>query len=189
MQQLSRPVRQFAALALLMIALAAVISLTAMPLSSRIASLSEQIATERTVLGRFAAVAAQREQAKELERAGRAAIESSAYLKGESEAVKTARLQTMLGELAAAKSLRLHTMRTLPVREGEELRLVGVRVQFNAEIGQLRALLHAIETNRPFLFVEGLQVRPTSPFSRLHPEQGGVLDVRLDVFGVVSQKG
>ena len=73
-------------------------------------------------------------------------------------------------------------------RERDDVRLIGVRVQFNADIEQLRALLYRIEAHRPFLFVEALQVQPISAFSQRDPEQTGMLDVRLDVFGAMPGK-
>ena len=62
------------------------------------------------MLGRFAAVAARAGETAEHERIGRAALESGAYLKGESEALLAAGLQTTLAQLAAAepRALRQH---------------------------------------------------------------------------------
>ena len=41
----------------------------------------------------------------------------------------------------------LYSTRALPARERDEVRLIGVRVQFNADIEQVRALLHRIEAS------------------------------------------
>lgn len=190
MRGLSRPVRQIAACALLVIAVALVALVTVVPFAGRVAELRDQIGAERVLLGRFAAVAAQQGQAAEHDRIGRSAVESGAYLKGESEPLKVAALQTALAGLAAANGVRFHSTRALSGRERDEVRLIGVRVQFTAEIEQVRALLHRIETHRPFLFIEGVQIQPVSPFSQRDPEQVGVLDVRLDVFGAMpGRKG
>ncbi len=185
---LPQPVRRVAAVALLLVAVAAVAFLTIIPLNEHIAALREQIEAERVLLGRFIAVASQENQAAELDRAGRAAIESGAYLKGDSETIKAAALQALLSERAAANGVRLYSTRALPPRERDGLRFLGVNAQFHAEIGQLRALMHGIESARPFLFVEGLQIHPLDAFSPRDPEQGGILDVRFDVFGAVPQK-
>ena len=84
--------------------------------------------------------------------------------------------------------MRFHSTRALPPRETDGARRIGVSVQFKAGIEQLRALLFRIESNRPFLFVDGLQVRPVSPFSQRDAEFNGVLDVRLDVYGALPAK-
>jgi hypothetical protein len=186
--KLSQPVRRLAAVALLAIVLAFVALATVVPLTARVASLRDQIETERVLLGKFMAVAAQEGDAAELDRASRSALESGAYLKGESEALTAAGLQTMLAQLAAADRVRFQSTRALPARERNEARLIGVSVQFHAEIEQVRALLFRIETYRPFLFVEGLQIRPVSPYSQRDASQVGVLEVRLDVFGAIPGK-
>lgn len=188
MPVVSRPVRRLAAVALLLAALALAALLTVVPLAARVAELREAIDTERALLGRFAAIAAREGETTELERAGRAALDSGAYLKGESEALTAAGLQTALAQLAAANRIRFASTRALPPREQDATRLIGVSVQFKAEIAQLRALLFRIESHRPFLFVDGLQVRPVSPFSQRDPELNGILDVRLDVYGALPGK-
>ncbi|MBO0766165.1 MAG: hypothetical protein J2P50_16465, partial [Hyphomicrobiaceae bacterium] len=124
----------------------------------------------------------------ERERVGRAALESGAYLKGESEALTAAGLQTMLAQLAATNQVRLTSTRALSPRERDAIRLIGVSVQFKASLEQLRGLLFQIESQRPFLFVEALQARPVSPFSQSSTELNGMLDVRLDVVGALRGK-
>jgi len=188
MLRLSQPTRQFAAVALLLLVLAFAAMVTVVPLTARVGDLRERIEAERVLLGRFGAVAAREGEAAEYDRAGRSALESGAYLKGESEALMAAGLQTKLAQLAAANRVRFHSTRALPLRERDASRFIGVSVQFKAEIEQVRALLFRIESHRPFLFVEGLQIRPVSPFSQRDPELAGILDVRLDVFGAMPGK-
>jgi type II secretion system (T2SS) protein M len=183
-----RPLRQMAAVALLLLVIAGVAVTTAMPLTGRVAELRDELAAERVVLGRLAVVAARSSETVEHERIGRSALESGAYLKGESEALMAAGLQTTLAQLGAANRVRFASTRALPPRERDAIRLIGVSVQFKADIDQLRAVLFRIESHRPFLFIEGLQVRPASPFSQSSPELNGLLDVRLDVFGALPGK-
>ena len=178
MPQLSRPVRQMAAIGLLLAALAVVASVTILPVAARIGELREQIEGERIALGRFAALAVLQDKVAEMQRAGRAAGESGAYLKGESDSLRAASLQTFLSELAGANSVRLSSTRALPPRDTDDLRLVGTRVQFIADIEQLREMLYAIESTQPFLFVEALQTRPVSAQAQRDPEYGGLLDTR-----------
>lgn len=184
---ISRPIRQLAAVALL--AAAVLLALLAIgPYFSRLTQLQEQIAAERSLLGRFAAVAAQQGEIGGLEQASRAAGESAAYLKGDTEALKAASLQSVLSDLANGARVRLSSTRALGQRERNDVRLIGVRVQFKADVEQLRILLHRIEVNRPFLFVEALQVQPVGAFSERDRELAGLLDVRLDVFGALPGK-
>jgi general secretion pathway protein M len=187
LNELPKAVQRLAAVALLIATLTAIALLTVVPIREHIATVEEQIEAERTLLGRFAAVASQESQAAEFDRAGRAAIESGAYLRGDTETIKASALQTLLSETAAARGVRLYSTRALPPRERDGLRFLGVGVQFQARIDQLRALMHAVEAARPFLFVEGLQIHPLDAYSPRDPEHGGLLDVRFDVFGAVPQ--
>jgi len=186
--KISQPVRRLAAVALLIVVLAFLALATVVPLTARVAGLRDQIETERVLLGKFMAVAVREGDAAELDRVSRSALESGPYLKGESEALMAASLQTMLAQLATADRVRFQSTRALPARERNETRLIGVSVQFHAEIEQVRALLFRIETHRPLLFVEGLQIRAVSPFSQRDAAQAGVLEVRLDVFGAIPGK-
>jgi general secretion pathway protein M len=188
MAPLSRPVRQFAAVGLLLAAVVLIASLTVLPVASRIGELREQIEGERLLLGRFAAMAALQDKLAEMQGAGRAASESEAYLKGESDAIRAASLQTILSELAGANGVRLSSTRQLPSRDRDDLRLVGTRVQFTADMEQLREMLYFIESTQPFLFVEALQARPFSALAQRDHEYGGLLDVRLDVFGALPRR-
>jgi hypothetical protein len=188
MPTLPRPLRQLAAVALLVLVVAGLAVTTVLPLTARVAELGGEIEAERIVLGRLAAVAARADETAEHERIGRAALESGAYLKGDSEALMAAGLQTTLAQLATANRVRFASTRALPPRERDATQLIGVSVQFKAEIEQLRGLLFRIESHKPFLFVEGLQVRPVSPFSQSTPELNGLLDVRLEVFGALPGK-
>jgi hypothetical protein len=185
---LSRIARRLAAVGLLALLLGFAALTTVVPLAAHVAELREQIEMERTLSGRLMAVAAHKPKMAEYEQVGRAALESGAYLKGDSEALMAAGLQTSLAQLAAATRVRFNSTRALPPRERDTMRLIGVSLQFRADIEQLRAFLFRIESHRPFLFVEGLQVRPVSPFSQSDAKLNGLLDVRLDAFGVVPGK-
>lgn len=184
----SQLLRRLIALALLVLTLAVMAFVVVAPIAVRIRTLGEQIDAERAVLGRFAAVAAERNQAAEFDRVGRAAAESSAYLKGESEAIKVAALQTLLSQLASANGVRLYSTRSLPAHEREGVRLLGVRVQFHAEIEQVRALLYGIESTRPYLFVAATQINPLGAFAPRESERNATLDVRFDIFGALPLK-
>jgi general secretion pathway protein M len=187
MRELPRPVRQLAAVVLLLVTVALIWFLGVLPLSAHFERLGEEIANQRTTLGRFAAVAALQNRLGDAERAGRAASASAAYLAGEGDQIKSATLQTLLANIAAENGLRLTSTRALNPIERNDLRLIGVRVQFTASIEQLREILYAVESKQPFLFVEGLQVHTVSAMAH-DPEHAGILDVRADIYGAAPRK-
>jgi general secretion pathway protein M len=187
MHTLARPVRQLAAVLLLLVTAALICFLGVVPVSTHFQQLREEIDNERTTLGRFAAVAALQDRLADTQRAGRAASTSAAYLKGEGDQIKSANLQTLLSNIAAENGVRLTSTRALNPIERNELRLIGVRVQFTANVEQLREILYAAESKQPFLFVEGLQVRTVTAMAH-DPEHAGILDVRADVYGAAPRK-
>lgn len=187
MASLSRPKRRIAAVGLLVVVILAVASLTVIPLAASIASTREQIDSERAMLGRFTQLADMQDRIGDMQRAGREAGESGAYLKGTSDALRFAGLQSFLAELANANGVRFSSTRALPPRMRDDLRLIGTRVQFNADMEQLREILYTVESSQPFLFVDGVQVRPVSATQR-DPELVGLLDVRLDIYGAVPRR-
>ncbi|HEU0061256.1 MAG TPA: type II secretion system protein GspM [Hyphomicrobiaceae bacterium] len=187
MRTLARPIRQLAAVALLLMAVALLWFLGILPLSAHFDRLREEIESERTTLGRFTAVAALQDRLADAQRAGRAASASAAYLKGEGDQIKSANLQTLLSTIAGENGVRLSSTRALNPIERNELRLIGVRVQFTANIEQLREILYAVEAKQPFLFVDGLQVHTVSAMAH-DPEHAGILDVRVDVYGAAPRK-
>ena len=187
MPNLPRPIRQLAAVALLIAAMAMLWFLGVAPLSAHFERLGEEIDNARSTLGRFAAVAALQDRLAETQQAGRAASTSAAYLKGEGDQIKSANLQTLLSSIAAENGVRLSSTRALNPVERNELRLIGVRVQFTANIEQLREILYAAEAKQPFLFVDGLQVRTVSAMAH-DAEHAGILEVRADIYGAAPRK-
>jgi len=187
MLALARPIRQLAAVLLLLLAAALIWFLGVLPLSAHFERMREEIETARATLGRFTAVAALQDRLPETQRAGRAASTSAAYLKGEGDQIKSANLQTLLSTIAGENGVRLSSTRALTPVERNNLRLIGVRVQFTANIEQLREILYATESKQPFLFVDGLQVHTVSAMAH-DPEHAGILDVRLDVYGAAPRQ-
>lgn len=186
MRHLSPRMSQIAAVGLLVAVLVVLAFGVVVPYLSAISTLSDEIEAERAAAGRFAAVAGLKSSASEIEKAGAQAAQSDAYLKGETEALKTSALQGMLSELAQGMGVRVRSTRNLPVREKDDLRFIGVRMQFNAEVDQVRALMHGIEVAKPFLLIDGMQVQPLTYSTP--QDQGGSLEVRLDVYGAMPRK-
>jgi general secretion pathway protein M len=188
MRQLSKPMRRLAAVGLLLLVLGGLASATVVPLTAHVATLQHEIEAHRALLGRFTQIAAREGEATKYDGIASAAVVSGAYLKGDSVALTAAGLQAILAEIAAAQRVRFQSTRELPVRERDQMRFIGVRLQFSAQIEQVRSLLHQIETSRPFLFIEALQIQPISPHAQRDLKQSGLLEVKLDVFGAIAGK-
>jgi hypothetical protein len=182
---LPRPVSRAAALALLGLVLLAFARLVVAPFTSSLAELRQQIETERRLLGRYEALSMAERQGKGAAPTA-APPPARALLAGESEAIQVASLQAMLGELAGAHGVEVRSARTLPARDSEGLRLLGVELRLAAGMAALQRLLHAIETGTPTLLLATLHVMPHPDPARGEP--GDVLEARIEVLGAAARK-
>lgn len=182
--RIAKPVRQAAALGMLVLAIAALLRLTIAPIYSHIASIEDKIYQHRMTLGRFEAIARDENTAQNLMQQTKSARAAGLFLEGESDSIRMAGLQSLMAELGQANGIKYRSVRNLPSRERNELRLMGVQLQFVANIESLRKFLVAIEEQRRVLFVSALQVSPLTGTWVSNEDQRGMLDIRFDVFGV-----
>ena len=109
------------------------------------------------------------------------------YLKSASPALSAAELQGLVTRIIETHQGKIAASRALPPNEdgkAAEPVKVAISVQMSASIVQLRLILHALETNQPYLFVDQLTVqanqgRGYKPVPGVEPEYM----VSLTVFG------
>lgn len=188
MSPISQPVRRFAAVSLLVAAAFAVYALVLGPAWEHVTGARERIEDGRILLGRLAAVAERSPRAAELQRAADAVPLSRLVLKGDTEAIQLAGLQTMVGEAAAMQGLRVASARPLPASEREGLRLIGLRFDIRGDLQSLQTLLHRIESTEPSLLVEGIQIRSSGAVGNSTGSRGVVLDSTISVYGAQSPR-
>lgn len=181
------------ALALLLLVISAAVAAVAVPtwlLHARYDGYLEDY-TDR--LKRYRRVAAMRPAIEE----GMKAVESSAgrqtYLKGASPAASAAELQGLVTRIVETNNGRIISSQALPAKaEGKaaEPAKAAISILMNATIGSLRVILHALETNQPYLFVDQLTVRAGQgrvykPVPGVEPE----FQVQLTVSGFAPAGG
>jgi general secretion pathway protein M len=114
------------------------------------------------------------------------------YFDAETPALAGARLQSEVQEMVRAAGARPISTQILPVDENEQPPRVRIRTQFQGMTDELLEVLHRIESARPFLFVDQMSIRSTTPrppsirgraVRRVTQTHVGQLTVRLDVFG------
>ena len=132
------------------------------------------------------AVAAQGANLRPLEQQRQAELALGEFLPGDSELAVQANLQTTLTGLAQASGVRIRSARKLPERERAPFKLVGMGLNLTTDIANVQKILYAIETARPYLFVESLDI---SPLGGANPPPGQrMLEVRLDVFAAPQRR-
>lgn len=101
-------------------------------------------------------------------------------LPGASSAAAAAWLQQRVGELTAASGALLLSFELIQAAAETDapLEILTGRIRLTANTQSLRALLHAIESQRPLFLIENLYVRARSDQDAI---MGGHLDVQMDV--------
>jgi hypothetical protein len=181
-EAMSRLLSRLAALGLLLAVIGAAGLLLVVPLVDYFNSLRTEIATQRETLGRFEAFAANKDSAQALAERSEAAMRSGIFLTGDTDALRTANLQTLVTEVAQSQGVRLSSTRALPIQEANGLRFIGVQAEFDADLRQLQAMILAVEARRPYLFIQSLQV---APFAGRRPDSEE-LKVRFGIVGAVA---
>ena len=189
-EALPKPLRQALALTLLAMAVGALWFVTVVPLSAKFTDLQDRIEQERVMLGRLTAAASDETGTNEVKQRAVASRMSSLFIQGESESIRVSSVQSQLMEILASHRAKPRSTRNLTARERNNFRLVGVQLQLAAPIEQLQAVLLDIEQHKPLLLIEALHVTPILLSGVAGEEQRGMLEARLDVFGIeTKQKG
>ena len=187
-EQARRLARKLAAVALLAGAALAAWIVVAVPVAGHLERLAVRIESERAMLGRLAALSGQARDADKAERRIDGLGIEGAFLKGETEALQQAHLQALLKETAAMHQVRILSARALPVQARQELQLAGIGVSFNAPIDVAQSILHRLESQLPFMFVDGVDIEPVNAGATPSAAEDGVLQVNLRLFGVIQPK-
>ena len=170
----------------------AIIGFLVLPVRGFFAERDAQIASQRALLARFTAIAAQQTRVQAAAHEADAQVEHGEFLVGTNEGVIVADLQTRLKAMAEAAGARLRSVQSLPPKTREEVRYVGARLDVYGPLATIQRTLHAVEGSTPYLFVDAAVVRAAPPINtQALPNavpQEPVIDAQLDVFGAVHLK-
>jgi len=169
----------------------------ALPWSQRMHELDEQLARGADQLERYQRLVATLPSLRaELEREQANDDFKAFYFDAETPALAGARLQSEVQEVVRSAGARPISTQILPVDKDEQPPRVRIRTQLQGTTEELLDVLYRIEEARPFLFVDQMSIRSTTP--RAAPvrrnsrrvvrrsrsqAQVGQLTVRLDIFG------
>ncbi len=173
-----------AALALLALAIALAISSVALPLwllNQRYDAAVEDAATR---LERYSRVVGMRDglQKKAAEVAGLEA--NHHFLKSASPALAAAELQEQATIILDQNGGKLNSIQILPHKDDSAYRQVSVRLQLAAPLSAVKTMLYALESARPYLFVDDFFIKaPNSLAARNESATEPDLIVQFDLTG------
>ncbi len=111
---------------------------------------------------------------------------SQVYLRGATDALAAARLQDQVSGVIERHGGTVRSIQSLPGQDDEELRRVAVRVQFTGSTESLFQAVYSLETARPFVFVDNLDIRNRRSRRRANQQTDNpALSVTLDLSGFV----
>ena len=179
------PAAQQRALALLLLlaAVAIAIALLLVPVvllhrhyDDALASLSRQLAIYRRV-------AAQAPEYRKALDAMRARDARRFFLKNTAVNLAGAELQEQVRAAIEGNGGRISTSQNQSPRDEGRFKQIIVSVQFFATTPNVQKILHAIETQQPYLVVDNLTLRPLNAFRGFRPAPGQEpeINVQLDV--------
>jgi hypothetical protein len=128
------------------------------PIKSRHYESDQAIADGIRLLAGFKSAIAQGRQGPETGASGLERYRGD-FLAGPEDAIILADLQTQLRSRITARNAELTSARTLPPKSRDGLEYLGLGLQIRAEMKNIQAVLHAIETGTPLLFVERADLR------------------------------
>jgi general secretion pathway protein M len=102
------------------------------------------------------------------------------FLFAESESVALAELQKQIGAVVLANGSELISAQALPPRQAAGQASIGLRIQLRGALDQIQHIVHAVETSRPFLFIERAAMR-AEPAQSAGTPLSGIAAVRLVV--------
>lgn len=173
-----------AAVGLLLAVTVAIILAVALPVWLLHRHYDSALAGNLGKLERYDRIAATRaEVAKQLE-AMRSKETRKFFLRSGAPALSAAEAQETIRTLVEGSGGRLITMQAPTSKEEGRYRQITLNVQLTANVFALRKILHAIENNIPYLFVDNLTVRSQVP-GNFRPQPGAEPEmfVQFDVTG------
>lgn len=189
MSALARPsvlVGRLAALGLLVAVAIAAVAAVALPVAEAYRGYDSSIANLRGQIARYDAMAAMRTPLDaRLARLEGQRPGADDLVGGAGAAVAGARLQDLIKRYVAEGGGAFVSAQGLAPEGEASFERIGVRVQFNTTVDGLVRTLHAIESSRPLLFVEALEVRgrPVRKGQEFDRTQTVPLNVTIDVAG------
>jgi general secretion pathway protein M len=172
------------AVGILVAAIAAVLAIIVTPVWILNRHYNEALDDYTNKLERYGRIAGTRaDVAKQLE-AMRTKEPRKNFLRGPTAPLAAAEAQEAIRAIVERSGGKLITMQPPSTKDDGRYRAVTVNVQMTATAIALRSILHAVETNVPYLFVDMLSVRSQVP-GNYKPVPGGEPEmfVTMDVTG------
>lgn len=163
MRQLTPLQSKMSALAILILVMALLVAVVAVPvwLLNRRYDAAVDDAVSR--LTRYSRVVGMRDGLQQKAMEIKALESARHFLKSASPALAAAELQEQAKLILDENGGKLTSIQILPHKDDGPYRQVSVALQFTAPLGSVKAMLYALESSHPYLFIDNLQIRVPNP--------------------------
>ncbi|MGI9321466.1 MAG: type II secretion system protein GspM [Thiogranum sp.] len=152
--------RRLSALAILVLALGAVFSLTVLPVLLANRHYQDTITTQKSRLQQLQRAAAIGDTLQpQYEQLQRWQTTDAHYLKSNSAALAAAELQRLVKRIVVAKNAEVVSTQILTTRQEEGFDRVALKVRIRGGLENIVQAFHVIETGEPFIFLDNVSVR------------------------------
>ncbi len=175
-----------AALALLVALLVLLAGAVAVPLWLLNRHYDAALEDSVTRLERYSKIAGMRDGLLKKSAEVNALAASHHYLKSASPALAAAELQEQVKVILEANGGKLNSIQILPNKDEGAYRQVSVALQLTAPLSAVKGMLYALESARPYLFIDNFSVRSMAGFGSrpgVDPAAEPELTVQFDVTG------
>jgi len=143
------------------------------PLLDRWQETRAQIEQTSSLLARYQAINARRAQLEvEVEKLRQEVLPKSGAFSGDDPSIVAAELQSAASQMIKAGGGDLLSIQIVRGEDEGRLTEVRVRVQFTAQPEEVTRIFHDLESARPYLFIDNLQIRAGRGARRIRRTRG-----------------
>ncbi len=155
------------------------------PLMANYSDTRDAVEQSATMLARYNSLAARQPALeKQIEELKGRRTSREIYLAGATDALAAAELQNRVKRIIEDQSGNLRSIQPVPGTSDSGFQRVMIRVQMSATMGALHRILHGLESAKPFLFIDNMEIgnRRSRRRKDANAEDPALL-VRFDLFG------
>lgn len=181
------PWSRLLAVLLLLVLLGAIAAGIGWPTWSLNQAYAERISEQRRMLGQYRRIAAGGDDLqREVQRLEQWQASSNLYLRANTEALAAAELQRIVKQHAGARGGRVVSTQTLASKTEDAFTRVAVKVRLRTDMQGMVHTVHALQSQRPLLFIDNLSIRSLSS-RRRDRTSGELIDlIELDMTFEIS---
>jgi general secretion pathway protein M len=169
------------ALAILALVVALALSIVLLPVMLLHKHYDDAIGSLTDLLDRYRRVAAQAPEYRNALEAMREKDGRRFFLKNTAPNLAGAELQEIVRGAIEGNGGRITTSQTPPPKGDGRFKQITVNMQFFATTPALQKILHAMETQQPYLVVENITMRPLNAFRGFKPAPGQEPEINVQM--------